>query len=220
MKPQTIILYGIGLLQTVIGLKAFEPPGNSLFFPTCARQDDANLQQGCVSKCWDNSKYVSTCVKANETQCLCEDAEFQSVCVPLMSPSILSTLLINFRWYSNASTLNVRLLNSAPPFTKLSQHALILGWTISMPCLLSSVTKVYASAEAQALAMRRGISPDQPSTLWLVALSVRLHMSALVRHVASATFLLPRVTCRCHYQWPFPHLQAVPMWIAPACWPR
>ena len=36
-------------------------------------------QQGCVSKCWDNSKYVSSCVKANETQCLCEDAEFQSV---------------------------------------------------------------------------------------------------------------------------------------------
>lgn len=35
--------------------------------------------QGCVSKCWDNSKYVSTCVKANETQCLCEDADFQSV---------------------------------------------------------------------------------------------------------------------------------------------
>ncbi|CAD6592940.1 MAG: hypothetical protein ASARMPRED_006854 [Alectoria sarmentosa] len=52
--------YGNGSGKTVIGLKAFEPPG-------------------CVSKCWDNSKYVSTCVKANETQCLCEDAEFQSV---------------------------------------------------------------------------------------------------------------------------------------------
>lgn len=35
--------------------------------------------QDCVSKCWDNSKYVSTCVQVNETQCLCEDADFQSV---------------------------------------------------------------------------------------------------------------------------------------------
>lgn len=36
-------------------------------------------KQGCVSKCWENSKYVSTCLKANETQCLCKDTEFQSV---------------------------------------------------------------------------------------------------------------------------------------------
>lgn len=60
MKPQTMILFGIGLLHSVIGLKTLESPG-------------------CVSKCWDNSKYVSTCSKDNETQCLCEDAEFQSV---------------------------------------------------------------------------------------------------------------------------------------------
>lgn len=55
-------------------------------------------KQGCVSKCWDNSKYVSTCSKDNETQCLCEDAEFQSVCTPIMSrlPS-KSALLMEFQ---------------------------------------------------------------------------------------------------------------------------
>lgn len=121
-------------------------------------------EQGCASKCWDNSKYVSTCVKANEAQCLCEDADFQSVCGPFMSPSIYSALLINSRWSSNVSTLNARLLNSAPLFTKPSWPALILGWTPSMPCLLSFVTKLYANAEAQALAMHQDISPHQPFT--------------------------------------------------------
>ena len=33
----------------------------------------------CVVKCWDNSRFVSTCDK--ETECLCEDNEFQSVSV-------------------------------------------------------------------------------------------------------------------------------------------
>ena len=37
-----------------------------------------------MSKCWDNSIYVSTCVKANETQCLCEDSEFQSVRIAIL----------------------------------------------------------------------------------------------------------------------------------------
>ena len=31
----------------------------------------------CVVKCWDNSRFVSTC--NNEAKCLCEDNEFQSV---------------------------------------------------------------------------------------------------------------------------------------------
>jgi len=30
----------------------------------------------CASKCWDNSKFVSSCT--NEAKCLCEDSEFQS----------------------------------------------------------------------------------------------------------------------------------------------
>lgn len=54
------MLFGIGLLHSAVGLKTLESPV-------------------CVSKCWENSKYVSTCVQANETQCLCEDAEFQSM---------------------------------------------------------------------------------------------------------------------------------------------
>ena len=32
---------------------------------------------GCVSKCWDNSKYVTDC--GNDDACLCEDPSFQSV---------------------------------------------------------------------------------------------------------------------------------------------
>lgn len=60
MKPQTIMIFGTGLLSSVVGIKALESPA-------------------CVSKCWDNSKYVSSCLKANETQCFCEDTEFQSV---------------------------------------------------------------------------------------------------------------------------------------------
>lgn len=164
-----------------------------------------------MSKCWENSKYVTACVKANENQCLCEDAEFQSVRASIMPPSVLSALLRNSRWCSNVSTLNAKPLNSAPPFTKRSRNALILGWIPSMPCLLSSVTRVYASAEAQLLAMHQVISPHQLSTPWLVALSV------LVRHVASATSLLTRTTCRLQDQWPSLHLQVMPKYIPPSC---
>ena len=166
---------------------------------------------GCASKCWDNSKYVSTCVQANEIQCLCEDAEFQSVCVSTMSPySTQSALLIHSRWCSNVSTLNARLLNSAPPFTKPFRHALTPRWMPPMPCLLSSVIKVYVSAEARAQAMHQVISRHRQSTPWLVALSVRRHTSVLVQHAVSAIFLFTRMTCRCHYQWLLLYLQAGP----------
>ena len=49
-----------------------------------------SFKQACVSKCWDNSKYVSSCLKANETQCFCQDTEFQSVCALVV---LLSSIL-------------------------------------------------------------------------------------------------------------------------------
>lgn len=115
-----------------------------------------------MAKCWENSKYVSNCVESNEAQCLCEDAEFQSVRNP---SSHSSALLRNSRWYSNVSTLSARLLNSDPPSTKLSRHVLILGLIPLMPLLLLSfVTKLYANVEAQAVAMYQVIFLRQPST--------------------------------------------------------
>lgn len=118
---------------------------------------------------------------------------------------------------SNVSTLNARLVNSAPPFTKPFPHALILGWIPLMHSLLSSVTKIYVSVEAQALAIRLVDSPRQPSTPWLVALSVRPHMSVLVRHAASAIMLLKRMACQFYYQWLFLQLSTR---SAQACQPR
>lgn len=76
------MLYGIGLLHSVVGLKTLESPGNSFSLPPFVLARTTLIRElGCASKCWDNSKYVSTCVQANEIQCLCEDAEFQSVCL-------------------------------------------------------------------------------------------------------------------------------------------
>ena len=122
---------------------------------------------------------------------------------------------MNSRWYSNVFTPNARLLNLAPPSTKLSRHALILRWIRSMPCLHLSVTKVYASVEAQVTAMYQVNFLHQPSTPWLVALSVRRHTSVLVQLAVSATFLLWRMNfqslskelCLC--------TQGVTMWIIP-----
>ena len=128
---------------------------------------------------------------------------------PHLPSSISTALLMGSRWCSNVSTLNARLLNSAPLFTKLSQHALSLGWIHSKSCLLSFVTKVYASAEPQALAMPQVMFPHRQSTQWLVAPSVRRHMSVPARHAVSDTFLLTRTTCQHHYQWLLLLLQAV-----------
>lgn len=99
------------------------------------------------------------------------------------------------RSYSNVSTPNAKPLNLAPPCTKPSQHALIQEWAPLMPRHHSSVTKVYASVESKAMAMRQVIFPHQPPILWLVALLVRRHTSMLVRHAARTTLLLTRMTC-------------------------
>ena len=56
------------------------------------------FKQACVSKCWDNSKYVSSCLKANETQCFCQDTEFQSVCgLVILWSSILRCVTNGFQ---------------------------------------------------------------------------------------------------------------------------
>ena len=80
MKPQTTMFFCIGMVQSVAGLETLQSPG-ILFCLSHVGIPMTPLicMQDCVSKCWDNSKYVSTCVKVNETQCLCEDADFQSV---------------------------------------------------------------------------------------------------------------------------------------------
>ena len=114
-----------------------------------------------------------------------------------------------FRWCSSVSTRSARPLNSDPPFTTLFRYALIMEWISPMPRLLSCVIKVYASVEAQALALLPVTSPHQPSTLWLVARSVRLHMALRAQHAALATFLFTHMICRCHHRWLFLHRQTV-----------
>ena len=172
-------------------------------------------KQACVSSCWENSKYISICVKVDEIQCLCEDAEFQSVLILAMPPfSISRALLMDSRWFSNVFTLNARLLNLAPPSTKPSLLALMLGWIPSMHRLLLSVTKVYESAEARSAAMHQAMSLHLLFTLWLVVLLAGRYTSVPVRHAALVTFFRTRMTCRRHYQWSFPHLQPVPKSIS------
>ena len=80
MKPQTIMLFCIGMVQSVAGLETLQSPGILIYLSHVGTPKTLLIcMQDCVSKCWDNSKYVSACLKVNETQCLCEDADFQSV---------------------------------------------------------------------------------------------------------------------------------------------
>ena len=49
MKPQTIMIFGTGLLSSVVGIKALDSPGNHFPIFCCARQNDAKLQASmCV----------------------------------------------------------------------------------------------------------------------------------------------------------------------------
>lgn len=59
MKLQAMLV-GLGLLHIVVGFDSQQSPD-------------------CVSRCWNNSKYVSTCLEADGNLCLCEDDEFQNV---------------------------------------------------------------------------------------------------------------------------------------------
>ena len=94
MKPQTIMFFCFGMVQSVAGLETLQSPGilfclshvGTLRTPLICMQD-------CVSTCWDNSKYISTCVKVNETQCLCEDADFQGVRTAIVHVKCLTNIL-------------------------------------------------------------------------------------------------------------------------------
>ena len=74
-----MMLLGIGFVQSVLSLKTADSPGISFPFPVWLARMILICKQGCMAKCWENSKYVSNCVESNEAQCLCEDTEFQSV---------------------------------------------------------------------------------------------------------------------------------------------
>lgn len=77
MKLLSVFL-GLELVQCVVGFEYVHPPGISDRH-TCSGVSSTDISAACVSKCWDNSKYVSSCTGANETMCLCQDADFQNV---------------------------------------------------------------------------------------------------------------------------------------------
>lgn len=159
--------------------------------------------QGCVSNCWDNSKYVSTCTKGNETLCLCKDAHFQNVGnLRILGISICSYDAKSSRSSSNVSTPNARPLNSALLYTTLLRLALSPTKTFLASCLLSFVTKVYANAEVQPLGLLLAMFLHQRSTRLRVAQSVLQHYTshpALEQPVPLAIFQLPRMA--------YPHLR-------------
>lgn len=78
-------------------------------------------------KCWEYSKFVSTC--ANEIKCYCEDTEFQSVSPKAtMNHELGSNLLAMItdhalRLFTNASTRNAQLLNLVRLFIMLFRNA-------------------------------------------------------------------------------------------------
>ena len=45
----------------------------------------------CVASCWGNSKYVSTC--SQDTECLCGDANFQTVSCCKITPVTVANYL-------------------------------------------------------------------------------------------------------------------------------
>ena len=79
MKLQAVLV-GLGLLHVVMGSGNQQSPGK-LFrikhLSNILKILTSTLE--CVSRCWNNSKYVSTCVEGDGNLCLCEDDEFQSV---------------------------------------------------------------------------------------------------------------------------------------------
>lgn len=66
------------LLNSVWCFSALSPPGEYRLILSVSIMMLTNLIV-CVTKCWDNSKFVSTC--SSETSCLCKDVFFQSVSV-------------------------------------------------------------------------------------------------------------------------------------------
>ena len=103
--------------------------------------------QECASKCWDNSQYVSTCHEAIGPRCLCQDDEFQNVCIQC-TRALFSVAAANptSRSCSNAFILSVKRVNLARRYIRLFQSAQPLTLTPSMNSLDSYATKVYTGA--------------------------------------------------------------------------
>ena len=76
MKFQEILLM-LGLCSTVVAGMAANAPSKQPAKSVSDLFQKADKLTVCALKCWENSKYVSSC--HSEIQCLCEDAEFQSV---------------------------------------------------------------------------------------------------------------------------------------------
>ena len=79
MKLQAVLV-GLGLLHIVIGFGSQQSPGKLVQYQTLLHLLKILIATlDCLSRCWNNSKYVSTCLEANGNQCLCKDDEFQNV---------------------------------------------------------------------------------------------------------------------------------------------
>ena len=78
MKLQAVLV-GLGLLHIVMGFGSQQSPGKLFEKIFLHLLKILIAKPDCVSRCWNNSKYVSTCLEADGNQCLCEDDEFQNV---------------------------------------------------------------------------------------------------------------------------------------------
>ena len=122
------MLVGYGLVCSIASFDIDSPGKPEL--PITVQAVKSNSRPGCVTKCWDYSKYVSTCATLDEESCLCEDGQFQNVGTDLVLILERYRSLSN-RLCFNACTLNVRLHTSAPRCITRFPHALTSTLIIS-----------------------------------------------------------------------------------------
>ncbi len=124
-----------------------------------------------MPKCWDNSKYVSSCTKLNETLCLCDDAHFQNVGKLFIRNFLhnLGPMTDHFqRWFSNAFTPSAPQHSSALPYTTLYRLAEAPMLKPLMPFHPSSVIRACESEASQLLALLPAMPRHQLPTPWHV----------------------------------------------------
>ena len=105
---------------------------------------NADLLLACVQKCWDYTQYVSDCM--GDTTCLCEDSEFQNVCIPSSSIFALCsglTSIAKYRPFISVSTRNAK--------RRFSQTRFITP----LPCALLGLARTTSTATHQHLSDRK-----------------------------------------------------------------